>query len=116
MLGQWIFSKGQDTYAPMGPILVTADEILDPHNLELWLKKNGELKQHSNTSHMIFDIPTLIADISSGMTLEPGDILATGTPDGVGAGRTPQEWLWPGDVIDAFVQDIGSLRNPVIAI
>jgi 2-keto-4-pentenoate hydratase/2-oxohepta-3-ene-1,7-dioic acid hydratase in catechol pathway len=114
--GQWIFSKGQDTYAPMGPILVTADEISDPHNLNLWLKKNGEFKQQSNTSNMIFDIPTLIADISSGITLEPGDIIATGTPEGVGAGRTPQEWLWPGDVLEACVEGIGTLRNPIVAI
>jgi 2-keto-4-pentenoate hydratase/2-oxohepta-3-ene-1,7-dioic acid hydratase in catechol pathway len=114
--GQWIFSKGQDTYAPFGPILVTADEVPDPQNLNLWLKKNGELKQESNTSYMIFDIATLIADLSSGMTLEPGDIIATGTPEGVGAGRRPQEWLWPGDVLEASVEGIGTLRNPVVAI
>jgi 2-keto-4-pentenoate hydratase/2-oxohepta-3-ene-1,7-dioic acid hydratase in catechol pathway len=114
--GQWIFSKGQDTYAPFGPILVTADDVPDPQNMNLWLKKNGELKQESNTSYMIFDIATLIADLSSGMTLEPGDIIATGTPEGVGAGRTPQEWLWPGDVLEASVEGIGTLRNPVVAI
>lgn len=114
--GQWIFSKGQDTYAPFGPILVTADEVPNPHNLNLWLKKNGEIKQESNTSYMIFDIPTLISDLSSGMTLEPGDIIATGTPEGVGAGRTPQEWLWPGDVLEASVEGIGTLRNPIVAI
>jgi len=114
--GQWIFSKGQDTYAPLGPMLVTADEVPAPHNLNLWLKKNGEIKQKSNTSYMIFDIPTLIADLSSGMTLEPGDIIATGTPEGVGAGRTPQEWLWPGDVLEACVEGIGTLHNPIVAI
>lgn len=112
--GQWIFSKGQDAFAPMGPLIVTADEIENPHNLTLWLKKNGVEKQRSNTQHLLFDIPTLIADLSSGITLEPGDIIATGTPAGVGAGRDPQEWMWPGDVIECGVDGIGVLRNPVI--
>lgn len=114
--GQWIFSKGQDTYCPMGPCIVTADEIPDPHDLALTLKKNGELKQDSNTRHMLFKVPTLIADIASAITLEPGDIIATGTPSGVGAGRTPQEWMVPGDVIEAWVEGIGLLRNPVVSI
>lgn len=112
--GQWIFSKGMDSFAPMGPAIVTADAIPDPHNLNLWLKKNGEEKQNSNTKHLLFDIPTLIADLSQGITLEPGDIIATGTPAGVGAGRSPQEWMWPGDVIECGVEGIGILRNPVI--
>lgn len=114
--GQWIFSKGQDTYAPMGPYIVTADEIADPHNLDLWLKVNGKIKQNSNTRHMLFKIPALIADISSAITLEPGDIIATGTPSGVGAGMDPQEWLWPGDVVELGVESIGTLRNPVVAV
>ncbi|PRD43637.1 FAA hydrolase family protein [Phyllobacterium phragmitis] len=114
--GQWIFSKGQDSYAPFGPAIVTADEIIDPHNLVLWLKKNGEEKQRSNTKFLLFDIPTLIADLSSGMTLEPGDIIATGTPSGVGAGRDPQEFMWPGDVVECGVDGIGVLRNPVVKI
>ncbi|MGV0908890.1 fumarylacetoacetate hydrolase family protein [Martelella sp. FOR1707] len=114
--GQWIFSKGQDTFCPFGPMIVTADDIADPHNLDLWLKKNGEEKQRSNTRHLLFDIPTLISDISSGITLEPGDIIATGTPSGVGAGRDPQEWMWPGDVIECGVDGIGVLRNPVVRI
>lgn len=114
--GQWIFSKGQDSYCPFGPVIVTADEIQDPHNLDLWLKKNGEEKQRSNTKHLLFDIPTLISDISSGISLEPGDIIATGTPAGVGAGRTPQEWMWPGDVIECGVDGIGVLRNPVVKV
>jgi len=114
--GQWIFSKGQDTYAPMGPYIVTADEIADPHNLDLWLKVNGKIKQNSNTRHMLFKIPALIADISSAITLEPGDIIATGTPSGVGAGMDPQEWMWPGDVIELGVESIGTLRNPVVAV
>ncbi len=114
--GQWIYSKGQDTYAPFGPCIVTADEIGDPQMLDLWLSVNGVMKQKSNTRHMLFKVPTLIADISAGMTLEPGDIIATGTPSGVGAGRKPQEWLWPGDVIEAGVQKIGELRHPVVAV
>jgi len=114
--GQWIYSKGQDTYAPFGPVIVTADELPDPHNLNLSLKVNGVVKQESNTRHLLFNIPTLIADISAGITLEPGDIIASGTPAGVGAGRTPQEWLWPGDVVQAYVEKIGELRNPVVAV
>ena len=114
--GQWIFSKGMDTYAPFGPCIVTADEIPEPQNLRLWLTKNGVMKQDSNTKYMIFDIPALIADISSGMTLEPGDIIATGTPEGVGAGMSPQEWLWPGDVVEAGVDGVGVIRHPVVAI
>ncbi|WP_354682436.1 fumarylacetoacetate hydrolase family protein [Cupriavidus necator] len=114
--GQWIYSKGQDTYAPFGPVIVTADEIADPHTLDLSLTVNGVTKQSSNTRHMLFKVPALIADISKGMALEPGDIIATGTPDGVGAGRTPQEWLWPGDTVVATVEGIGELRHPVVAV
>jgi 2-keto-4-pentenoate hydratase/2-oxohepta-3-ene-1,7-dioic acid hydratase in catechol pathway len=114
--GQWIYSKGQDSYAPFGPCIVTADDIADPHNLDLWLTVNGQEKQRSNTRFLLFNIPTLIADISAGMTLEPGDIISTGTPSGVGAGRNPQEWLWPGDVVEACVEGIGRLRNPVVSV
>jgi 2-keto-4-pentenoate hydratase/2-oxohepta-3-ene-1,7-dioic acid hydratase in catechol pathway len=114
--GQWIYSKGQDTYAPMGPCIVTADEIPDPQVLDLSLTVNGVTKQSSNTRHMLFKVDDLIADLSAGITLEPGDIIATGTPDGVGAGRDPQEWVWPGDVIEGQVQGIGSLRHPVVAV
>ena len=114
--GQWIYSKGQDTFGPFGPCIVTADDIADPQALDLWLTVNGQMKQQSNTRHMLFKVPHLIADISAGMTLEPGDIIATGTPEGVGAGRTPQEWLWPGDVVEAGVQGIGTIRHPVVAI
>ncbi|MEC7259799.1 MAG: fumarylacetoacetate hydrolase family protein [Pseudomonadota bacterium] len=114
--GQWIVSKGQDSFAPFGPCIVTADEVGDPHDLPLWLTVNGVEKQRSNTRHMLFKIPELIADISKGMTLEPGDIIATGTPEGVGAGRDPQEWLWPGDVVECGVDGIGQLRHSVIAV
>ncbi|CAM3357544.1 fumarylacetoacetate hydrolase family protein [Paracidovorax anthurii] len=114
--GQWIYSKGQDTYAPFGPVIVTADEIPDPQVLDLSLKVNGVTKQSSNTRHMLFKVDELVADISAGITLEPGDIIATGTPEGVGAGRSPQEWVWPGDVIEATVEKIGALRHPVVAV
>lgn len=112
--GQWIFSKGMDSYAPFGPCIVTADEIPDPQVLDLWLSVNGVEKQRSNTSKMLFKVDELIADLSRGITLEPGDIIASGTPEGVGAGRDPQEWMWPGDVVVAGVQGIGTLRHPVI--
>jgi len=114
--GQWIYSKGQDTFAPFGPCIVTSDEIPDPHDLDLWLTVNGVIKQKSNTRHMLFKVPFLISDISAAITLEPGDIIATGTPDGVGAGRSPQEWLWPGDVVEGSVQGIGQIRHPVVAV
>ena len=114
--GQWIYSKGMDSYGPFGPCIVTADEIPDPQTLDLWLTVNGEVKQKSNTRHMLFKVDHLIADISAGITLEPGDIIATGTPEGVGAGRTPQEWLKPGDVVVAAVEKIGEIRHPVVAV
>ena len=111
--GQWIVSKGQDTFAPMGPYLVTKDEIPNPHNLNLSLKVNGVEKQNSNTKFMLFNIHDLIEDLSTVFTLEPGDIIATGTPAGVGAGRNPQEWLWDGDVMEATVEGIGTIINTV---
>lgn len=114
--GQWIYSKGQDSYCPMGPCIVTADEIPNPQTLDLWLTVNGVEKQRSNTRHMLFKVNELVQDISQGITLEPGDIIATGTPAGVGAGRDPQEWLWPGDVVECAVEGIGQLRNPVVAV
>lgn len=114
--GQWIYSKGQDTFAPFGPVIVTADEIPDPQVLDLRLSVNGVEKQSSNTRHMLFKVADLISDISQGITLEPGDIIASGTPEGVGAGRSPQEWLWPGDVVDAEVERIGRLRHSVVAV
>lgn len=112
--GQWIVSKGQDTFAPMGPVLVTSDEIADPHNLNLSLTVNGVEKQNSNTKFMLFNISDLIHDLSTVFTLEEGDIIATGTPAGVGAGRDPQEFMWPGDVVEATVEGIGTLRNTIV--
>lgn len=111
--GQWIVSKGQDTFAPMGPILVTKDEIENPHNLNLSLKVNGIEKQNSNTKFLLFNINDLIEDLSIVFTLEPGDIIATGTPAGVGAGRNPQEWLYDGDVVEATVEGIGTIVNTI---
>ena len=111
--GQWIVSKGQDTFAPMGPVLVTKDEIENPHNLNLSLKVNGVEKQNSNTKFLLFNINDLIEDLSTVFTLEPGDIIATGTPSGVGAGRNPQEWLYDGDVVEATVEGIGTIVNTV---
>ncbi len=111
--GQWIVSKGQDTFAPMGPYLVTKDEIENPHNLNLSLKLNGVEKQNSNTKFLLFNINDLIEDLSIVFTLEPGDIIATGTPAGVGAGRNPQEWMYDGDVVEATVEGIGTITNTV---
>jgi 2-keto-4-pentenoate hydratase/2-oxohepta-3-ene-1,7-dioic acid hydratase in catechol pathway len=111
--GQWIVSKGQDTFAPMGPVIVTKDEIENPHNLNLSLKVNGVEKQNSNTKFMLFNINDLIEDLSTVFTLEAGDIIATGTPAGVGAGRNPQEWMYNGDVVEATVEGIGSIVNTV---
>lgn len=112
--GQWFFSKGQDTYAPMGPLVITADEIPDPHALDLRLRVNGAVMQESNTRHMLFRISDLIEDITSGMTLEPGDIISTGSPAGVGASRNPPQFLQPGDVVEAEIDRIGTLRNTVV--
>lgn len=111
--GQWIVSKGQDTFAPMGPYLVTKDEIENPHNLNLSLKVNGVEKQNSNTQFLLFNINALIEDLSIVFTLEPGDIIATGTPSGVGAGRNPQEWMYDGDIVEATVEGIGTIENTV---
>jgi 2-keto-4-pentenoate hydratase/2-oxohepta-3-ene-1,7-dioic acid hydratase in catechol pathway len=111
--GQWIVSKGQDTFAPMGPIIITKDEIENPHDLNLSLKVNGIEKQNSNTKFMLFNINDLVEDLSTVFTLEAGDIIATGTPAGVGAGRDPQEWLKDGDVVECTVQNIGTIVNTV---
>lgn len=111
--GQWIVSKGQDTFAPMGPYLVTKDEIKNPHDLNLSLKLNGVEKQNSNTKLLLFNINDLIEDLSTVFTLEAGDIIATGTPAGVGAGRNPQEWMKEGDVMELTIEEIGTLINTV---
>jgi 2-keto-4-pentenoate hydratase/2-oxohepta-3-ene-1,7-dioic acid hydratase in catechol pathway len=111
---QWFQGKSLDGCCPLGPWIVTADEIADPQRLRLTLRVNGELKQDDTTEHMLFDVATIIATLSRVLTLEPGDIIATGTPAGVGFARTPPEFLHPGDVIESAVEGIGSLRNRVV--
>jgi 2-keto-4-pentenoate hydratase/2-oxohepta-3-ene-1,7-dioic acid hydratase in catechol pathway len=112
---QWLMGKTFDTFAPMGPHLVTADEISDPHALDISLTINGEELQHSNTRELIFKIPELVAFLSSVITLEPGDVVSTGTPAGVGFARKPPRYLQPGDEVVVRVDQIGELRNPVIS-
>lgn len=112
--GQWFKGKSFDHGSPMGPWLITPDELGDPANLQVTCRVNGEVKQDANTSEMIFDIPTSIADISQGMTLEPGDIISTGTPSGVGFARTPPEFLKAGDLMETEVERIGVLRNRIV--
>ena len=111
---QWMMGKTFDTFAPFGPALVTADEIADPHNLDISLTLNGEVMQHSNTRNLIFKVPQLIAYLSSVFTLEPGDLIATGTPSGVGFARKPPRWLVPGDEVTVRVEGLGELVNPVV--
>jgi 2-keto-4-pentenoate hydratase/2-oxohepta-3-ene-1,7-dioic acid hydratase in catechol pathway len=110
---QWLMGKTFDTFAPMGPWIVTKDEIADPHALDISLEIGGEVLQKSNTRELIFKIPQLIEYISQVVTLEPGDVVATGTPAGVGFARKPPRWLRPGDETVVRIQDIGELRNPV---
>jgi 2-keto-4-pentenoate hydratase/2-oxohepta-3-ene-1,7-dioic acid hydratase in catechol pathway len=110
---QWYKGKGLDGFCPLGPVIVTADEIPDPQTLDLSLRVNGVEKQRSNTRFQIFSVARLISEWSAGMTLYPGDILLTGTPSGVGVGRTPPEFLKPGDMVEAEVAGIGVLRNTV---
>jgi 2-keto-4-pentenoate hydratase/2-oxohepta-3-ene-1,7-dioic acid hydratase in catechol pathway len=112
---QWMIGKTFDTFAPIGPAIVTADEIEDPHQLAISLTLSGEVMQDSNTSNLIFKIPRLIAYLSSVFTLEPGDIIATGTPAGVGFARHPPRYLKPGDEVTVRIAGVGELVNPVIA-
>ena len=111
--GQWFKGKGFDTYCPMGPCIVTADEYGNPGGRRLVLTVNGETRQDSNTSDLLFGVPEIIRSLAGGMTLEPGDVIATGTPSGVALGMTPQKWLQDGDVIVADIEGIGKLRNRV---
>ena len=110
----WVKGKGLDSSFPLGPWLVTKDEISNPHDLEISLRVNGEIKQHSKTSDMIFTIDHLIEYVSAGMTLKPGDIISTGTPEGVAA-FTGAPFLKDGDIVEATINGIGTLRNPVRA-
>ncbi|MCH6198193.1 fumarylacetoacetate hydrolase family protein [Aquiflexum sp. LQ15W] len=109
--GQWVKGKSADHFAPLGPYLVTKDEISDPHNLRLWLKVNGETMQDSNTSDLVFDIPTLVSYISQYMTLLPGDVISTGTPSGVGLGLKPPRYLNPGDVVELGIDGLGTAKQ-----
>ncbi len=110
---QWILGKGLDGFCPMGPAILTADEVPDPGALRLRTWVNGELRQDAAVADLIFDIPTLIETISAGITLEPGDIIATGTPAGVGIGFQPPKFLKAGDVVRIEISGIGVLENPV---
>jgi 2-keto-4-pentenoate hydratase/2-oxohepta-3-ene-1,7-dioic acid hydratase in catechol pathway len=111
---QWLMGKTFDTFAPVGPWIVTADEIKDPHALDISMTINGEVLQSSNTSNLIFKIPDLVSYLSSVFTLEPGDIVSTGTPAGVGAARKPPRFLRAGDECVVKIAGIGELRNPVV--
>jgi 2-keto-4-pentenoate hydratase/2-oxohepta-3-ene-1,7-dioic acid hydratase in catechol pathway len=113
---QWFQGKSLDGFCPMGPVLVTADEIGDPQRLHLQLEVNGIPKQDSSTGLMLFEVATLIAHLSEVLTLEPGDIIATGTPEGVGFARTPPEYLRPGDLMESSIEGIGTMRNRVVQV
>lgn len=110
---QWFKGKSLDGTCPMGPWIVTADEVPDPDNLAIGCKLNGVAKQDSNTRYMYFKLPRIIAELSHGMTLEPGDIISSGTPHGVGHARTPPEFMRPGDVLETEVEKVGILRNQI---
>lgn len=109
--GQWVKGKSADTFAPLGPYLVTKDEVPEPNALHLWLSLNGERLQDSNTDDMIFNVPTLVSYISQFMTLLPGDVISTGTPAGVGLGLKPQRYLKPGDVVELGIEGLGEQRQ-----
>jgi 2-keto-4-pentenoate hydratase/2-oxohepta-3-ene-1,7-dioic acid hydratase in catechol pathway len=111
---QWFKGKSLDGFCPMGPVVVTADEFGDPQNKRLTLRVNGDRRQHANTADMLFPVDIIIEFLSKGMTIEAGDIIATGTPEGVGFGRTPPEFLKDGDVVEIEIEGIGVMRNRVV--
>lgn len=111
---QWVRGKSCDTFAPLGPFLVTEDELGDPHQLAIELRVNGEVRQSSNTRNLVFNSYQLISYVSQAITLERGDIIFTGTPSGVGVFRRPPVFLQPGDVVEVSIEKIGTLRNPVL--
>jgi len=113
--GQWLLGKTFDSFAPFGPALVTADEVDDPGNLRIQLRLNGRSMQDSNTNQLIFSVEELIAYVSGVCTLAPGDLIFTGTPPGVGGARTPPVFLKPGDTVEVEIENLGVLRNPVVA-
>lgn len=112
---QWVHGKTLDTFCPLGPWLVTSDEVPDPHNLRISCRVNGETLQDSNTNQLIFKIPALVSYLSQGITLEPGDIILTGTPSGIGYTRNPKVLLKDGDVVEVEIEKVGLLRNRVRA-
>jgi 2,4-didehydro-3-deoxy-L-rhamnonate hydrolase len=111
--GQWVKGKSADTFAPLGPFLATPDEVPDAGQLRMWLKVNGEARQNSSTSNMIFDVATLVSYVSQFMTLLPGDVISTGTPAGVGMGMNPQVFLKAGDVVELGIEGLGESRQQV---
>jgi 2-keto-4-pentenoate hydratase/2-oxohepta-3-ene-1,7-dioic acid hydratase in catechol pathway len=113
---QWFKGKSLDGFCPMGPVVVTTDEFGNPQTKKIGTRVNGVQKQNSTTANMIFPVDVIIEVLSQGMTLEPGDVIATGTPEGVGLGRTPQEWLTDGDMVETEVEGIGVLRNQVVKV
>jgi 2-keto-4-pentenoate hydratase/2-oxohepta-3-ene-1,7-dioic acid hydratase in catechol pathway len=113
--GQWSRGKTADTFAPTGPVILTGDEAGDPHNLAISLELNGETMQDSSTNNLIFTVPQIISFLSQSMTLKPGDLIATGTPPGVGMGRNPKVWLKNGDRVSITIDKIGTLSNYVKA-
>jgi 2-keto-4-pentenoate hydratase/2-oxohepta-3-ene-1,7-dioic acid hydratase in catechol pathway len=113
--GQWQRGKSCDTFAPLGPAIVTADEIANPHRLRIQLRLNGETMQNSTTEQLIFGVDRLVSFLSETVTLEPGDVIATGTPPGVGFARNPPVYLKPGDLMEVEVEGLGVLSNPVLA-
>ena len=110
---QWFRGKSLDGHLPMGPWIVTASDVRDPNNLNLTCKVNGVVKQSSNTKHLYFKLPRIIAELSAGITLEAGDIILSGTPSGVGHARTPPEFMQPGDIMETEVEGVGLLRNKI---
>jgi 2,4-diketo-3-deoxy-L-fuconate hydrolase len=113
--GQWVKGKSCDTFAPLGPYLVTPDEIKDINHLRLWLTVNGRIMQEGNTSDLIFKIPFLISYLSQFMTLLPGDVISTGTPAGVGLGMSPQVYLKAGDVVELGIEGLGQSRQTIVS-
>lgn len=112
--GQWTKGKSHDTFGPLGPWLVTRDEVADPHNLDMWLDVNGERRQTGNSNTLIFNVPHVIAYLSQFMTLMPGDVISTGTPPGVGMGMKPPQYLKPGDVMTLSIAGLGEQRQTVV--
>jgi 2-keto-4-pentenoate hydratase/2-oxohepta-3-ene-1,7-dioic acid hydratase in catechol pathway len=113
--GQWVKGKSCDTFAPLGPFLATPDEIRDPHKLALGLSVNSVVRQNSNTSDLIFGLPKLLSYLSEFMTLLPGDVISTGTPEGVALGMKPPQYLKPGDVVELYVAGLGKAKQKAVA-